>query len=90
MQSIILNLPFALTAWGMFAGMRTASPCERSKGVPPIVMVAPPSRMVTNASNGTVCSLTPLRGLEAKISYFQPSEARRPAILQGGPLQKGL
>ena len=27
--------------------------------------------------------LTPLRGLEAKIGNFQPSEARGPAILQG-------
>jgi hypothetical protein len=52
------------------------APLDRGMGILPMPGVWPFS--------------TPLRGLEAKISYFQPSEARRPAILQGGPLPKGL
>ena len=66
MVSTILKRAVALTACGFSAGSRTTSPARNAMGLPATVTSASPSMACTKASNGEVCSLSPLSFVECK------------------------
>ncbi len=55
-----------MSAWGLFAGIMVVSPCFNVIGLPAIVTSAVPSKMITIASKGAVCSLKPCLWSKAK------------------------
>src|SRR5688572_24400300 len=56
----------------MLAGIRTIVPGVARTAVPPIVNVHVPSRTMTSASNGDVCSVSPCPASNAKSVRLPP------------------